>query len=95
MNTREAYAILNLKAGVTHVDIKKQYRKLSKQLHPDNQKTGNEPLYKQVQAAYEYLRPRGTQPKVTSTTTQAKTQNWSYTAPTYTHSNIFGDVIRK
>lgn len=95
MNTREAYAILNLEVGVTHVDIKKQYRKLSKQLHPDNQKTGNEPLYKQVQAAYEYLSPRGMQTKSTSTTTQAKTQNRSYATSTYKHSNIFGDVIRR
>jgi hypothetical protein len=35
--------------------LKKAYRKLAMQFHPDNQETGNEEQFKTIQAAYEIL----------------------------------------
>ena len=88
MNTKIASNILNVEANATPQEVKKAYRTLSKQLHPDNQQTGNEYLYKQVQEAYEFLKgsrvrtkPQGVRP---APATVQETR--------FTHSNIFGDV---
>lgn len=91
MNTKIASSILSVEANATPQEVKKAYRTLSKQLHPDNQRTGNEYLYKQVQEAYEFLKgsrvkakPQGVRP---SPMTVEETR--------FTHSNIFGDVKRQ
>ncbi|MDR1522301.1 MAG: molecular chaperone DnaJ [Streptococcaceae bacterium] len=53
---RDYYEILGLSKGSTEQEIKKAYRKLSKQYHPDiNQKAGAEEKFKEISEAYEIL----------------------------------------
>lgn len=48
------YEILNVKKNASQDEIKKSYRKLSMQYHPDRP-TGNEEKFKQINKAYETL----------------------------------------
>lgn len=48
------YNILGLKRNATSNEIKKRYRKLAKQYHPDA-KFGNENIFKRITRAYEEL----------------------------------------
>lgn len=53
---RDFYKILNIKRSANERQIKKAYRKLSKQYHPDkNKDPGAEDIYKDIVAAYECL----------------------------------------
>jgi molecular chaperone DnaJ len=53
---RDYYEILGLSKGAAEQEIKKAYRKLSKQYHPDiNQEAGAEEKFKEVSEAYEIL----------------------------------------
>ncbi|WP_084130704.1 molecular chaperone DnaJ [Demequina sp. NBRC 110055] len=49
------YATLGLTRDASEADIKKAYRKLARELHPDVAETGNEERFKEVAAAYEVL----------------------------------------
>lgn len=63
MNKNEAFSILGLKQGATEADIKKAYRKLANQYHPDKNQ-GNkesEDTFKKVTSAYEFLTKPQTQ----------------------------------
>ncbi|WP_321389173.1 J domain-containing protein [Emcibacter sp.] len=54
---RDPYSVLGLNQGASEADIKKAYRKLAKQLHPDAN-AGNEKIaekFKEVSAAYALL----------------------------------------
>ena len=51
---RDYYEILGVKKGATDDDIKKAYRKLAHEYHPDK-KTGNEAKFKEVNEAYQVL----------------------------------------
>ena len=53
MDKRDYYEVLGLKKGATADEIKKAYRKLAKELHPD--KGGDENKFKEVSEAYEVL----------------------------------------
>src|SRR5690349_24791746 len=62
MSTREyldkdLYAVLGLKKGAAAADIKKAYRKLAKELHPDSNKNNPdaEAKFKEVSEAYSVL----------------------------------------
>lgn len=56
MNNEEYYQELGVDKGASQDEIKKAYRKLSKQYHPDlNKDAGAEDKYKKVQEAYETL----------------------------------------
>ena len=56
MNNTEIYDTLGVSKGASQDEIKKAYRKLSKQYHPDvNQEAGAEEKYKKIQEAYETL----------------------------------------
>lgn len=56
MNKRDYYEVLGLKKGASKEEIKKSYRKLAKEYHPDRNKTeGAETKFKEVQEAYEVL----------------------------------------
>ena len=51
---RDPYQILGLTKSATADDVKKAYRKLAKELHPDNA-AGNEERFKEVSSAYALL----------------------------------------
>ena len=53
MNTENYYDILGVNEDATQEDIKKAYRKLAKENHPD--KGGDEELFKKISVAYETI----------------------------------------
>jgi molecular chaperone DnaJ len=56
MNKRDYYEVLGLSKGASKDEIKKAYRKLSKQLHPDiNKEPDAAEKFKEVKEAYETL----------------------------------------
>ena len=55
MDKNQALNILGLQASATENEIKKKFRKLAKEKHPDTE-NGNEEEYKKISAAYEYLK---------------------------------------
>ena len=56
MNNTEYYERLGISKSASQDEIKKAYRKLSKQYHPDiNKEAGAEDKYKEIQEAYETL----------------------------------------
>ena len=54
MNTESYYDILGVKENSTQDDIKKAYRKLAKENHPDS--GGNEEKFKKISVCYSYIR---------------------------------------
>lgn len=53
---KDYYELLGLSKGASEQDIKRAYRKLSKQYHPDiNQESGAEDKFKEISEAYEIL----------------------------------------
>jgi molecular chaperone DnaJ len=56
MNKRDYYEVLNVSRDASLSEIKKGYRKLAHQYHPDrNQEQGSEEKFKEVSEAYEVL----------------------------------------
>ena len=56
MNKRDYYEVLGLTKGASKEEIKKAYRKLSKQYHPDINKEANAvDKFKEISEAYEVL----------------------------------------
>ncbi|MEG0440072.1 MAG: molecular chaperone DnaJ, partial [Solibacillus sp.] len=56
MSKRDYYEVLGLAKGASKDEIKKAYRKLSKQFHPDiNKEPGADEKFKEVAEAYEVL----------------------------------------
>ena len=56
MAKRDYYEVLGLSKGASAAEIKKAYRKLSKQYHPDiNKEKGAEEKFKEITEAYEVL----------------------------------------
>jgi len=53
MNAENYYSILGVEETSTQEDIKKAYRKLAKENHPD--KGGDEELFKKISAAYDTI----------------------------------------
>lgn len=51
----DPYKILGVARSASDDEIKKAYRKLSKQYHPDNKQTGDEEKFKEISNAYETL----------------------------------------
>ncbi|WP_333834269.1 DnaJ domain-containing protein, partial [Rubrimonas sp.] len=58
MSRRDLYQVLGVAKGASDEDIKKAYRKLAKELHPDRNSDDKslEAKFKEVNAAYEVLR---------------------------------------
>lgn len=55
-NKRDYYEVLGLSKGASEDEIKKAYRKLAKQYHPDvNKEAGAEEKFKEINEAYEVL----------------------------------------
>lgn len=56
MSKRDYYEVLGLKKGASKDEIKKSYRKLAKEFHPDRNKAADaEAKFKEVQEAYDIL----------------------------------------
>lgn len=56
MNLKEAYTTLGLAVGTSPEDAKKQYRKLTKEFHPDiNKEDGAEEKFKKINEAYQII----------------------------------------
>ena len=56
MNKRDYYEVLGVAKGASQDEIKKAYRKLSKQYHPDiNKEADAEDKFKEISEAYEIL----------------------------------------
>lgn len=56
LNTIEALDLLELPAVYCSADtVRRQYRGLVRQYHPDNRATGNEERFEEIQEAYEYF----------------------------------------
>ena len=54
MNKRDYYEVLGVAKGASQDEIKKAYRKLSKQFHPDiNKEADAEDKFKEISEAYE------------------------------------------
>ncbi|ESO89414.1 hypothetical protein LOTGIDRAFT_125136, partial [Lottia gigantea] len=54
--TKNHFDVLGLKPGVNEDELKKAYRKLAKQWHPDkNSAEGAEEKFKEISNSYEYL----------------------------------------
>ncbi len=57
MNKQEAYKILELSPNSSLEDVKKQYKKLAKTLHPDvNKASDAESKFKQINEAFEFIK---------------------------------------
>jgi len=56
MGKRDYYQVLGVDKGASENDVKKAYRKLARQYHPDvNKESGAEAKFKEVQEAYDVL----------------------------------------
>lgn len=53
--SKNFYELLEVSSQATKQEIKKSYRQLARQYHPDNSETGDEELFKQIQEAYSVL----------------------------------------
>lgn len=57
MRLSEAYNIIGLSQAATQEDVKKQYKKLAKEFHPDrNKEPGAEDKFKKINEAYEFIK---------------------------------------
>lgn len=65
MKLHEAYNILGLSPGAAPEEAKKQYRKLTKEFHPDiNKEAGAEDKFKKINEAYQVVQTgKGTDPE--------------------------------
>lgn len=52
---RDYYEVLGVGRGAAPDEIKKAFRKLARQYHPDNKETGSEAKFKEINEAYEVL----------------------------------------
>jgi molecular chaperone DnaJ len=57
------HSTLGLQPGASQEDIKKAYRKLATQYHPDKQDTGDEEKFKQISEAYRVLSGKDKSPR--------------------------------
>lgn len=82
MNIKEAYKILELEQTAPPEEAKKQFRKLSKKLHPDNKDSGDEAQFKKINEAYQII----------SNPEKAERENLHWNAPAGAHTgfNPFG-----
>jgi molecular chaperone DnaJ len=55
MAKRDYYEVLGLSRGASSDDIKKNFRNMARQLHPDNKESGDEAAFKELAEAYEVL----------------------------------------
>ena len=71
MNYMNALKILGLQPNFTEEDLKKAYRRLAKQHHPDISKDGGK-MFKLVKEANEFLKTNKGQPIPTATRTNSQ-----------------------
>ena len=65
MKLKEAFEILDLEETATPEEAKKQFRKMSKKLHPDNKETGSEAAFKKLNEAYQIIsEPQKAEPEM-------------------------------
>jgi len=55
MTKRDYYEVLGLSRGASADEIKKNFRNMARQLHPDNKESGDEAAFKELAEAYEVL----------------------------------------
>ena len=57
MDFKDYYAVLGVKKGASQEEVRKAYRKLAREVHPDvNKETGSEARFKEASEAYEVLK---------------------------------------
>lgn len=93
MKYKDYYAILGISRDAKPADIKKAYRKLSKQYHPDvNKEAGAEEKYKEINEAYEVLKDPDKRQKY-DTLGQNWQQGQDFTPPPgWQHVEFGGDM---
>merc|ERR1712212_558089 len=73
---KDYFLILGLERGASENEVKRAYKKMALQFHPDkNKETGAEDMFKEVAEAYEILKQEAVQMKQTQKETQTQTQN--------------------
>jgi curved DNA-binding protein len=93
---QDFYKILGVDEAATQEQIKKAFRQLAKQYHPDNQEHGDDQKFKEINQAYDIL---GDAAKRQQYNQQRKFggnfQQWHHTggpAPFEFHANFGGDI---
>lgn len=87
MNNKTLYDILEISESATQDEIKKAFRNLAKQYHPDSE-SGNEEKFKEINDAYEILSDKDKKKIYDS-----KLKNNSY-SDSFQYENIY-DIMRK
>jgi molecular chaperone DnaJ len=83
MNLKEAYTILEIPPTTTPEEAKKQYRKLTKEFHPDvNKDAGAEAKFKKINEAYQVVS--------SGKSTDREDLHWQQAAPNRQPFNPFG-----
>ncbi|MBQ7593844.1 MAG: DnaJ domain-containing protein [Synergistaceae bacterium] len=92
MQYKDYYKILGVSRDASTDDIRKAYRKLAKQYHPDiNKEAGAEEKYKEINEAYEVLKDKDKREKYDAFGTYQAGQDFT-PPPGYQHVEFNGDL---
>lgn len=96
MNRVEAFKILELSSDSSEEEIKKKFRKLAKEKHPDvNKEPGAEESYKKISEAFEYLKIYKDEPEVTFNNPQSGINLEDWVKEAFRQQGGFGGFDRQ